>query len=95
VEANVDMNEAVLFNMRNAYQNYNVAVNLSNRMIYTYLGVLKPNLGNAKWKLHPAYLDDVLELRENELCGLRAKESEFLARRTYVCLEHEIEFRNI
>ena len=27
------MNEAVLFNMRNAYQNYNVAVNLSDRVI--------------------------------------------------------------
>ena len=42
-----DLNEAVLFNMRNAYQNYNVAVNLSNKTIYTYLGMLKPNLGNA------------------------------------------------
>jgi len=42
-----DVNEAVLFNMRNAYQNYNVAVNLSNKTIYTYLGMLKPNLGNA------------------------------------------------
>jgi uncharacterized protein (DUF39 family) len=42
-----DMNEAVLFNIRNAYQNYNVAVNLSDHLIYTYLGILKPNLGNA------------------------------------------------
>jgi uncharacterized protein (DUF39 family) len=44
-----DMNEAVLFNMRNAYQNYNVAVNLSDRMIYTYMGVLQPKLGNANY----------------------------------------------
>ena len=44
-----DLNEAVLFNMRNAYQNYNVAVNLSDKTIYTYLGVLKPNLGNANY----------------------------------------------
>ena len=44
-----DLNEAVLFNMRNAYQNYNVAVNLSDRIIYTYMGVLKPNLGNANY----------------------------------------------
>lgn len=43
------VNEAVLFNMRNAYQNYNVAVNISNRMIYTYMGVLKPRLGNANF----------------------------------------------
>ena len=44
-----DMNEAVLFNMRNAYQNYNVAVNLSDRTIYTYMGVLKPKMGNANY----------------------------------------------
>ncbi len=42
-----DLNEAVLFNMRNAYQNYNVAVNLSDKTIYTYMGVLKPRIGNA------------------------------------------------
>lgn len=43
------VNEAVLFNMRNAYQNYNVAVNIGNRIIYTYMGVLKPRLGNANF----------------------------------------------
>jgi uncharacterized protein (DUF39 family) len=44
-----DMNEAVLFNIRNGYQNYNVAVNLSDRMIYTYMGVLQPKMGNANY----------------------------------------------
>ena len=44
-----DLNEAVLFNPRNAYQNYNVAVNLSDKIIYTYMGVIKPNLGNANY----------------------------------------------
>ena len=44
-----DLNEAVLFNPRNAYRNYNVAVNLSNKTIYTYMGMLKPNLGNANY----------------------------------------------
>ncbi len=44
-----DMNEATLFNMRNAYQNYNVAVNLSDKTIYTYMGVLKPNCANANY----------------------------------------------
>jgi len=44
-----DLNQAVLFNLRNAYQNYNVAVNLSDKTIYTYMGVLKPNLGNANY----------------------------------------------
>ncbi|MDP2921105.1 MAG: homocysteine biosynthesis protein [Candidatus Omnitrophota bacterium] len=42
-----DLNEAVLFNIRNVYQNYNCAVNLSDRMIYTYMGALRPKLGNA------------------------------------------------
>jgi L-aspartate semialdehyde sulfurtransferase len=44
-----DMNQAVLFNMRNAYQNYGVAVNLSDRIIYTYMGVLQPNMRNATY----------------------------------------------
>ncbi len=44
-----DINEAVLFNIRNAYQNYNVAVNLSDKTIYTYMGVLKANLANANY----------------------------------------------
>ena len=42
-----DLNDAVLFNMRNAYQNYNVAVNSPEKTIYTYMGVLKPRLGSA------------------------------------------------
>jgi uncharacterized protein (DUF39 family) len=44
-----DINEAALLNLRNCYQNYNVAVNLSNKTIYTYMGVLKQNLGNANY----------------------------------------------
>ncbi len=44
-----DLNQAVLFNIRNAYQNYNVAANLSDKTIYTYMGVLKPNLGSINY----------------------------------------------
>jgi uncharacterized protein (DUF39 family) len=44
-----DLNEAVLFNPRNCYQNYNVAVNKSKKTIYTYMGTLRPNLGNANY----------------------------------------------
>ena len=44
-----DLNEAYLCNPRNCYQNYNVAVNLSPKTIYTYMGALKPNLGNANY----------------------------------------------
>jgi uncharacterized protein (DUF39 family) len=56
-----DINEAILFNIRNAYQNYNVAVNLSDKVIYTYMGVLKPNMGNAHYstagQLSPLFND--------------------------------------
>ena len=44
-----DINNAILFNVRNAYQNYEVGVNLSDKTIYTYMGVLKPELGNANY----------------------------------------------
>ena len=44
-----DVNEAVLFNPRNLYQNYNIAVNLSDKTIYTYMGTLLPKLGNANY----------------------------------------------
>ncbi|MFC1899154.1 homocysteine biosynthesis protein [Chloroflexota bacterium] len=44
-----DLNQVVLFNIRNAYQNYNVAANLSEKIIYTYMGVLKPGLGNVNY----------------------------------------------
>ncbi len=44
-----DLNEALLFNPRNCYQNYNVAVNASMKTIYTYMGILKPELGNANY----------------------------------------------
>ena len=44
------MNQAVLTNPRNAYQNYNVAVNRDKkRPIYTYMGTLRPGLGNANY----------------------------------------------
>ncbi len=44
-----DINEAVLFNPRNAYQNYNVAINTSEKTIYTYMGILKPKVANATY----------------------------------------------
>lgn len=45
-----DLNQAFLCNPRNAYQNYNVAVNLSkDRDLYTYMGVLKRNMGSASF----------------------------------------------
>lgn len=44
-----DMNQCILFNPRNAYQNYNCAVNGSDRTIHTYMGTLLPRLGNATY----------------------------------------------
>ena len=44
-----NINEMVMFNPRNAYQNYPVAVNTSNRIKYTYMGSLLPKLGNANY----------------------------------------------
>jgi uncharacterized protein (DUF39 family) len=41
------INQAYLYNPRNAYQNYAVATNSSNRTIYTYMGKLLPRFGNA------------------------------------------------
>jgi uncharacterized protein (DUF39 family) len=56
-----DLPCAVLLNPRNAYQNYNCAINLSPKTIYTYMGVLKPNAGNANYstsgQLSPLFND--------------------------------------
>ncbi len=56
-----DLNEVTIFNPRNCYQNYNVAVNLSDKIIYTYMGILQPNLGNANYcsagELSPLFND--------------------------------------
>jgi uncharacterized protein (DUF39 family) len=44
-----DLRDAFLYNPRNAYQNYNCAVNQSKKTIYTYMGILRPNMGNATY----------------------------------------------
>jgi uncharacterized protein (DUF39 family) len=50
-----------LCNPRNAYQNYNCAVNLTNKTIYTYMGTLRPRAGNANYcsagQLSPLFND--------------------------------------
>ena len=56
-----DLPYAALFNPRNGYQNYNCAVNLSNKTIYTYMGTLKPRAANANFcsagQLSPLFND--------------------------------------
>jgi uncharacterized protein (DUF39 family) len=44
-----DLNQAIMVNPRNCYQNYNVAINDSDRTIYTYLGILEPRRKNATY----------------------------------------------
>ncbi len=44
-----DINQAYFYNPRNAYQNYPVAVNTTDRDIYTYMGKLSASLGNASY----------------------------------------------
>lgn len=43
------INEFIMFNPRNAYQNYNVAVNSTSRLKFTYMGTLLPVFGNANF----------------------------------------------
>jgi len=56
-----DIPYAVLLNPRNAYQNYNCAINLAKKTIYTYMGVIKPNASNANYstsgQLSPLFND--------------------------------------
>jgi uncharacterized protein (DUF39 family) len=44
-----DLNQAVMVNPRNCYQNYNVALNDSDHTIYTYMGTLEPHRKNANY----------------------------------------------
>ncbi len=41
--------QVTLCSPRNGYQNYNCAVNMTNKTIYTYMGTLKPRAGNANY----------------------------------------------
>lgn len=50
VETYVDkntLNECIMFNPRNCYQNYNAATNSGESTLNTYLGVLKPQMGSV------------------------------------------------
>lgn len=60
-----DLPNAILCNPRNAYQNYNCAINRSDKTKYTYMGTLKPNVGNANYStsgcLSPLFNDPYLK----------------------------------
>lgn len=44
-----ELPHAMMVNPRNGYQNYNCAINLSNKTRYTYMGVLRPKAGNVNY----------------------------------------------
>jgi len=44
-----DINQAYFFNPRNNYQNYNAAVNSSDKPLYTYMGHIKPKLKSINY----------------------------------------------
>lgn len=44
-----NINQAYMFNPRNAYQNYSAATNSSEKIIYTYMGKLLPRFGNITY----------------------------------------------
>ena len=60
-----DLRNAILCNPRNLYQNYNCAVNRSDKIKFTYMGTLKPKMGNANYstsgQLSPLFNDPYLE----------------------------------
>lgn len=59
-----DVNQAYLYNPRNAYQNYSAAANTSGRTIYTYMGRLLPECANVNYstsgELSPLLKDPML-----------------------------------
>ncbi|MCL2933336.1 MAG: homocysteine biosynthesis protein [Trichodesmium sp. MAG_R03] len=60
------INQFYLFNPRNLYQNFIVGVNGGDRPLFTYLGPLMPNLGNAVYSnpgaISPLFNDPDLEI---------------------------------
>ncbi|MDO9548917.1 MAG: homocysteine biosynthesis protein, partial [Candidatus Marinimicrobia bacterium] len=43
------VNEIIMFNPRNAYQNYPAATNSGDQALYTYMGTLRPDFGNVTY----------------------------------------------
>mgnify|MGYP006281388765 CR=1 FL=1 len=60
-----DVNQAIMVNPRNCYQNYNVATNTSESTVYSYMGILAPRMGNMTYssagQLSPLLNDPLYE----------------------------------
>ncbi len=60
-----DMPQAIMCNPRNGYQNYNCAINRTDKTKYTYMGTLKAGMANANYcsagQLSPLFNDPYLK----------------------------------
>lgn len=63
------VNEAILFNPRNAYQNYAAATNSSSKTLRTYMGVLLPRYGNVTFSTS-SQLSPLLNDPESRTIGI-------------------------
>ena len=72
-----DLNQAIMVNPRNCYQNYNVAINCSDHRIYTYLGQLEPHGRNMTYcsagQLSPLLNDPLYRHRHRRLARRRPR----------------------
>jgi L-aspartate semialdehyde sulfurtransferase len=66
------INQFYLFNPRNLYQNFIVGVNGGDRPLYTYLGCLQPDLGNAVYS-NPGALSPLLNDPNLQLIGIGSR----------------------
>jgi uncharacterized protein (DUF39 family) len=63
------INQFYLFNPRNLYQNFIVGVNGGDRPLFTYLGVLQPQLGNAVYS-NPGAISPLLNDPDLQAIGI-------------------------
>ena len=66
------INQFYLFNPRNLYQNFIVGVNGGDRPLYTYLGTLQPQLGNAVYS-NPGAISPLLNDPDLKVIGIGTK----------------------
>lgn len=66
------INQFYLFNPRNLYQNFIVGVNGSDHPLFTYLGTLQPELGNAVYS-NPGAISPLLNDPDLKLVGIGTK----------------------
>jgi uncharacterized protein (DUF39 family) len=66
------INQFYLFNPRNLYQNFIVGVNGGDRPLFTYLGPLQPNLGNAVYA-NPGALSPLMNDPDLEVIGIGSR----------------------